>query len=429
MKRFFILLLALTVWTSPVWADFDVGKSAYERGEYAKSLHEFKPLADRGNAKAQHMLGTMYLLGQGVKMDWAEAVKWLRMAAKQGLGEAQATLNNMNVEGKVTPPQSWVKNEKQYREAAAQGDADALFRLGENYYYGWTVQRDDKEAARLFDLAAVKDHVNAQYYLGLMHFSGEGVDKDRKKAAFWLRQSSVQGLTDGMSLLGLIYENGYDVPKDLEEALYWFSLRGDEIAIDNVKEKLTTAQIANVQKRIGAWQTLKQSWKDMKSEVDFRGFQLNPDCRDKLQRDNYRNRLISLIKGYKRKIETVPPDELSLIQSELKEAHKSGSEARYDLVMQRPYYPALKVHETANSVIKILEDNDRISLKQQTKNAIEAIVKFSAYKEAFFEYVDTDNKRRKSILSKETREGIYFKLASQWGYFTRFSKCLVDGIN
>jgi TPR repeat protein len=44
--------------------------------------------AEPGLAKAQYNLGVMYADGQGVGQDDAEAVMWVRNAAKQGLAEA-----------------------------------------------------------------------------------------------------------------------------------------------------------------------------------------------------------------------------------------------------------------------------------------------------------------------------------------------------
>ncbi len=64
--------------TAPAWAGVDEGVAAYKRGDYATALREFRPLAERGDAKAQYGLGVMYLNGQGVPQDSAEVVKWHR---------------------------------------------------------------------------------------------------------------------------------------------------------------------------------------------------------------------------------------------------------------------------------------------------------------------------------------------------------------
>ena len=40
--------------------------------------------AEQGDTKAQSNLGLMYDQGLGVSQDYAEAVRWLRLAAEQG---------------------------------------------------------------------------------------------------------------------------------------------------------------------------------------------------------------------------------------------------------------------------------------------------------------------------------------------------------
>ena len=71
------------------------GFHAYEEGDYATALKEYRPLAEQGDADAQHNLGFMYGEGRGVPQDYKEAVHWYRRAAAQGHAEAQAKLGQM----------------------------------------------------------------------------------------------------------------------------------------------------------------------------------------------------------------------------------------------------------------------------------------------------------------------------------------------
>ena len=83
--RFLRFLLTVTLLglalIRPAWAGFDEGLAAYERGDYATALREWRPLAEQGNAKAQVNLGVMYETGQGVPQDYREAVAWYRGSA------------------------------------------------------------------------------------------------------------------------------------------------------------------------------------------------------------------------------------------------------------------------------------------------------------------------------------------------------------
>ena len=54
----------------------------------SKALRE---TAEQGDAAAQYDLGSMYFYGEEIPKDNAEAVKWLRKSAEQGLAGARAS--------------------------------------------------------------------------------------------------------------------------------------------------------------------------------------------------------------------------------------------------------------------------------------------------------------------------------------------------
>ena len=72
------------------------------RGSVASGLvaKSSQKAAEQGQAHAQSNLGVMYTNGQGVKRDHAEAVRWYRKAAEQGLVYAVSALNRLS--GAVT---------------------------------------------------------------------------------------------------------------------------------------------------------------------------------------------------------------------------------------------------------------------------------------------------------------------------------------
>ena len=85
MKLTYILLLIVILTLSTQsFAGFIDGLSAYNTGDYATALREWKVLANKGDAEAQNRLGIMYKYGKGVVQDTAEANKWFRKAADQG---------------------------------------------------------------------------------------------------------------------------------------------------------------------------------------------------------------------------------------------------------------------------------------------------------------------------------------------------------
>ena len=122
MNHLFILpVLFLTLLVgNPASADFQKGFDAYERGDYATALREFRPLAEQGNAGAQNDLGVMYEKGQGVSQNDKTAVKWYRFAAEQGFASAQYNLGLMYRKGQGVP-QNYKTAVKWYKLAAEQG--------------------------------------------------------------------------------------------------------------------------------------------------------------------------------------------------------------------------------------------------------------------------------------------------------------------
>ena len=58
-----MVALVVVLVAAPAWADFKAGMEAYERGDYATALTEFRPLAQQGHAGAQFNLGQMYRKG------------------------------------------------------------------------------------------------------------------------------------------------------------------------------------------------------------------------------------------------------------------------------------------------------------------------------------------------------------------------------
>ena len=116
--------LLIVVTACQACPDFMAGVVAYERGDYATALTEFRPLAQQGDADAQFYLGQMYSEGRGVPQDDAEAVRWYRRAAEQGDAEAQHNLGFMYSKGQGAP-QDYVQAYMWVNLAVAQGREDA----------------------------------------------------------------------------------------------------------------------------------------------------------------------------------------------------------------------------------------------------------------------------------------------------------------
>jgi TPR repeat protein len=181
--------IALAVLIQPTMAQtLEDAAVAYERGDFDTALELYRQLAEQGNAQAQYSLCVMYdKVEVIVSSDYseAEAVRWCHKAAQQG-------------------------------------HADAQYRLGPRYYWGWGVQQDRAEAAKWYRRAAEQGHVAAQYELGFMCEFGEGVPQDYTEAATWYRKAAEQGHVEAQYQIGSMYDIGEGVPQDYTEAAKWF---------------------------------------------------------------------------------------------------------------------------------------------------------------------------------------------------------------
>lgn len=129
------------------------GMAAYDQHNYETARKLLRPLAEQGNAGAQHRLGFMYSFGQGVPKDYAEALKWYRKAADQGLAKSQYNLGYVYAKGEGAPSDI-VESAKWYKKSAEQGNAGAQAALSLIYAKGEGVPQSFVEAHKWSDLAA-----------------------------------------------------------------------------------------------------------------------------------------------------------------------------------------------------------------------------------------------------------------------------------
>ena len=129
--------------------------AAYQARQYAAARRIAAPLADAGDARAQAVLGLVYLNGRAVAQSDDEALKWFRLAADQGDSVGQYYLGQMFSRGQGVP-QNFTEAEKWYRLAAEQGEPQAQYSLAVTYAMGDAGDPDNVSAYMWFDLAAAR---------------------------------------------------------------------------------------------------------------------------------------------------------------------------------------------------------------------------------------------------------------------------------
>ncbi len=205
---------------------------------FAETLHSAKS----GDARAQYVVGVMYMLGQGTQQNIAEGARWLEPSANAGIPQAMVTLAALYDVGQGVPLD--IARAAQLRQQAARaGDPTAKGQIADDRKLRG--QADFRRANVLVDLqrsaesipyakrAAAAGSANAGLLLGRAYHFGIGVPVDLKEAVNWYRQSSDGGLADGSRHLAYMYEFGLGVGVNRPQALYYYDLaskRGDAMA-------------------------------------------------------------------------------------------------------------------------------------------------------------------------------------------------------
>ncbi|HMJ93070.1 MAG TPA: SPOR domain-containing protein [Allosphingosinicella sp.] len=132
-------------------ADVKKGVDAWQAGNYAAAIAEWRPLAEAGDADAQFNLGQAYKLGRGVPMNMQTAQSWYEKAARQGHGQAQALVGLILFQnGNRAGAMPWIK------KGADNGDPRAQYILGTALFNGDLLGKDWPRAYALMTRAAAQ---------------------------------------------------------------------------------------------------------------------------------------------------------------------------------------------------------------------------------------------------------------------------------
>ncbi|MBY8821113.1 SPOR domain-containing protein [Sphingomonas colocasiae] len=152
--------LALASLTAPALADVKAGVDAWQRGDYAAAIKEWRPAAIAGDPDAQFNLAQAYKLGRGLPVDLKQAESW-------------------------------------YQKAAAQGHIQAA----DNYGLILFQNGNRKEALPWIQKSADRGEPRAQYVLGTALFNGDLTEKDWIRAYALMTRASSAGLPQASTTL------------------------------------------------------------------------------------------------------------------------------------------------------------------------------------------------------------------------------------
>ena len=163
---------------------------------HEEALKIYTEFANAGNTQAQQNLGYMYMVGQGTKVDYDEAMKYFRIVYQKdpvaGLSIAYMMELGLGM------PQNLIESTKIYQELSQKGYVDAHISLGWKYFKGGEgVDKNHAEALRLFQLAERESKEyhslrQALYGVGYVYFYSETL-KNQEEGIKYMRLAAEQG--------------------------------------------------------------------------------------------------------------------------------------------------------------------------------------------------------------------------------------------
>lgn len=213
--------------------------------ELSRSISRVRPLAEKGDANAQFLVGQYlehvepYIEGKPRTPEeyqrWSdrllknqgEARKWYDMAAKQGHVAGNYAL------AKAYRFANPLERRRLLLYAAEKGHLDAMDALSEHYRYTYkkSEYRLDRDYPQDFGQvvlwktrAGERGHLQAKEDLAIWYWKGlMGLRVDYQKTRELLFDAANKGLCSAMLNVGGLYFNGDGVPQSASEAQSWFA--------------------------------------------------------------------------------------------------------------------------------------------------------------------------------------------------------------
>ncbi len=259
--------LAAILTAGVVYADFEGGLAAYDRGDFARAVAEWQPIAERGDANAQYNMGLLYACGEGVPRDYQKAAEWYRQSAEQGVVAAEYNLAVLYANGQGVARSSQDAAEW-FRKAAESGVTAAAASLADIYYQGDGVGQNYAEAEKWYRKAADQGIPSAQFGLGVMNDLGQGVPQNYEEAIAWYTKAAEAGYAPAMTNLGILYYNAQGEKRDLVQAYAWLARgqkAGDPRAAELVKttaDRMKPKDVTHAQAVAEEWQPSRKASND-----------------------------------------------------------------------------------------------------------------------------------------------------------------------
>lgn len=180
-----------------------------------KSLVDTWQKAVRGDAKAQFMLGWAYEHGLGVTKSHDKCVRWYEISRDNGNRRALLALGNITWGARL----GWFEQAMEVlTKHADEGDATAMYWLGEMYDSNAGCEQDPEKAMEMYTRCAETGSRMADGRIGIHYFEGDGVEQDVQKGLGMIERAGRSGNTEAMYYLGCSYRDGFNVDRNARKA-------------------------------------------------------------------------------------------------------------------------------------------------------------------------------------------------------------------
>ena len=144
----------------------------------------------------------------------------------------------------------WDAAVSMWQPFAENGDADAMFNMGQAYKLGRGVALDKAIAQDWYRRAAVKGHLPAQANLGILQFQAT----EKAEAVRWLKAAADKGERRAQYVLGIVHWNGDGAVKSLPLA-YAYLVRAAAQGLPEATKALNElSQVIQPLDRANGWQ-------------------------------------------------------------------------------------------------------------------------------------------------------------------------------
>lgn len=234
-------------------AYLELAKEDYSKCKYEDARWYLETAVKSANPQAEYLLGYLYACALGCDRDIEKALVWYLRAAEHGYVPAQTAAANIYLNGDDVPA-NYAEAYRLFSLAVQKEDPEAEFWLGRMYSEGFNVEADLEKAVCWMEKAAQKGYKPAVFALAERSAYGIGVNEIwAKKAAEYGEYSSLihvaqryidgnyapQDISKGVALLTELAEQGIGsaqitlaerllagkgIPKDTDKALRYLSL-------------------------------------------------------------------------------------------------------------------------------------------------------------------------------------------------------------